>query len=356
MPNREQINILNKGVHQWNQWRAKNWDIQIDLSGAKLIDMNLEGADLLKADLRFASFNGSILRKSNLKAANLSGANFSSVDLVDADLSYIYAPNTKFILANMTGACIRTPYFDSDTRFDGVKCRYVYCDYDYNNDVFIDRHPTSPDQNFDVDEFEGWIKSKSCVLKVVNITFLDGINWNAFLKAFQEICIEYAYSFLILKSIRMEGSKFIVSFDITNYIQENIIQSYFMEAYNTQVQLIEGLEGKRFTHDMSDILYLLADRRINNTFKNKYLKNNESINLYKSIEEIKSKDHERSSKPNLLMVFSSWFQHGQAFVTITAFIFGILSTYFLPRLFPDNFFPVDTNASPDQFQKSPDLP
>jgi uncharacterized protein YjbI with pentapeptide repeats len=96
MANPEHEAILRQGVEVWNQWRAQNPDVQIDLTdsfliyadlagvnfyGASLTDADLSYANLRDADLRNASFH-----KARLFGANLRGANLVYTSLMDADL------------------------------------------------------------------------------------------------------------------------------------------------------------------------------------------------------------------------------------------------------------------------------
>ena len=50
MADNNQIAILSQGVEAWNKWREENPDVLIDLKNAKLMHMNLENANLAKAD------------------------------------------------------------------------------------------------------------------------------------------------------------------------------------------------------------------------------------------------------------------------------------------------------------------
>ncbi|XOF35385.1 MAG: pentapeptide repeat-containing protein [Candidatus Electrothrix sp. YB6] len=65
MANREQLNILWRGVAAWNAWREEHPDAEIDLSGANLDRRDLSGA--------------------NFRKANVCGVSFISADLVKID-------------------------------------------------------------------------------------------------------------------------------------------------------------------------------------------------------------------------------------------------------------------------------
>jgi hypothetical protein len=124
MANEAHLEILQKGVKAWNQWRQENSDIRPDLSEADLSRTNLSRADLSKVNLRMAKLNKAKLRGADLRGANLSGANLAIADLSVADLSvadlsvaqlrgadlshaYLIRANlisANFISANLNGA------------------------------------------------------------------------------------------------------------------------------------------------------------------------------------------------------------------------------------------------------------
>lgn len=87
MANQEQLEILNKGVKEWNRWRESNPGIQIDLS-----DVDLEGRDL-----PFINLIGADLSRTNLTSANLLCANLHSSRLDFATLR-----NAKLVWANLS--------------------------------------------------------------------------------------------------------------------------------------------------------------------------------------------------------------------------------------------------------------
>jgi hypothetical protein len=105
MANKEQLNILKKGVKAWNKWRRHMRTVNMyldlrraDLRGAKLEGINLNTADLEGADLSEADLYWANLRSANLKFANLSGANLLRADLQGADLQGAKLVGTKLPL------------------------------------------------------------------------------------------------------------------------------------------------------------------------------------------------------------------------------------------------------------------
>lgn len=104
MANAEHLELLKQGVNAWNQWRAENPAVKVDLVSADLFKVNLSGADFHDADLRRTN-----LREANLSAANLSGAqlyrcNINRADLTNADLSDADLYRAYFGRADLSGA------------------------------------------------------------------------------------------------------------------------------------------------------------------------------------------------------------------------------------------------------------
>lgn len=99
MADQEQLEILKQGYMIWNEWREKNPDIEIDLSGAEL-----SGADLRGSNLAKANFRGAKLSKVDFRGANLSEGDFREVDLFRANLDYTNLVGTNLSKANLNVA------------------------------------------------------------------------------------------------------------------------------------------------------------------------------------------------------------------------------------------------------------
>lgn len=79
----QHIEILRRGLREWNAWRRSehNFNIRPDLSG-----VDLQGADLAEGYFREVNLSSANLRGANLARANLSGALLRSAILTGADL------------------------------------------------------------------------------------------------------------------------------------------------------------------------------------------------------------------------------------------------------------------------------
>ena len=135
MANAEQLAIWQEGPEFWNEWRAKNRDVEIDLSEVVLAageyslfvefaEFNLSGcnlrgiyldhgyllrSDLRGADLSHANLIGVVLKGSNLVGADLYKANLSGSDLTgclltETNLSGANLQETSLVEADLVGA------------------------------------------------------------------------------------------------------------------------------------------------------------------------------------------------------------------------------------------------------------
>lgn len=173
MADEHQLSMLKSDLQRWNIWRTpissnpkfKLEDINLvgaDLNGANLIDAELSAADLRNANLGGAKLTRANLRSVNLQGANLSGANLDhahlheanlkganlsgtslcdailyeadlkevnlceaslrNANLIRASMSRVYAPKTKFNGASLLAASLDNSDL-SDADFSGADLR-----------------------------------------------------------------------------------------------------------------------------------------------------------------------------------------------------------------------------------------
>jgi len=107
MANSEHLEILKKGVEQWNGWRTEHPNVAPDLAGANLSKANLSGAILGLTDFREANLRGTSLFRANLRAADLRRADLRETDCRQADLKVANLAATSLVAADLSGANIR---------------------------------------------------------------------------------------------------------------------------------------------------------------------------------------------------------------------------------------------------------
>lgn len=110
--------------------------------------LNLRGVNLQSANLTDASFIG----------ADLSGANLQDADLSRAKIVQTQLDGTDFTGATLTGAYIEDWNITTDTKFDGVRCEYVYMRLPTPDNPDPHRKPDNRQEMFADGEFGDFIK------------------------------------------------------------------------------------------------------------------------------------------------------------------------------------------------------
>ncbi len=234
-------------------------DLLVTRNGYKksYIDANfriaiLDGANLEQADLTSADFSCSSLRCANLKDANLTEARILNTDLTEA---------------NLTGACLEDWNIDSKTSLEQVDCQYVYLLRDQQ-----ERRPSSGD--FAPGEFTKLFQE---VLSTVDLIFRNGVDWKAFVTAFQQVQTENEDTPLDIQRIENKGDGVVVvRVNVPPETDKSKIHSEFNQQYELALKALEAryqaeLQAKegeiiRYREDsanMWEVIKLQASQKIN---------------------------------------------------------------------------------------------
>jgi hypothetical protein len=113
MVNQQHLDILEKGVGVWNQWRQDMPEIIPDLEAANLRNKSLDLIDLHKANMKHIDFYRTSLRGANLCEADFHMAHLYRTDFSDADLSKAMLRGADLVRANL----IRVSLYEADLRW-----------------------------------------------------------------------------------------------------------------------------------------------------------------------------------------------------------------------------------------------
>jgi uncharacterized protein YjbI with pentapeptide repeats len=230
---------------------------------------NLKGANLKHADLK----------KANLKDADISEATFQGACLEWANLTLTQAVGTEFTSAHMTGACIEAWNIESTTKLDNVDCRFVYL-LENPKPGTDDRERRPSSGEFQPGEFTKLFEE---VLNTVDLIFRNGIDWKAFVNAFQQVQAENEDTELAIQSIENKGDGVVVvKLDVPIDTDKEKIHSDFTQNYQLALQAVEEkykaqLQAKdeqiviyrQQSAEMKEIVSLLANKPINVQVDNK---------------------------------------------------------------------------------------
>ncbi len=124
---------------EWNNWRKANQSKdEINLQGANLNDLNLDGidlsdanlmgADLRKVRLNGANLSGSSLKKALLDEAHLTGADLNGACLAEISAHLIHFEGAKHIETDWRNAQLRSPFF-ANASFDRANLNEAQLEY-----------------------------------------------------------------------------------------------------------------------------------------------------------------------------------------------------------------------------------
>jgi len=260
-----------------------------DLYRANLHGANLYGADLRETDLREAHFGNAILRDTDFREANLSSADFYNADLCGADLSNtnLYGVDFRktdlrradfnssrvlyanFTEARLTGACIADWQIGSSTILQSVKCDYIFRTADESN-AFSGRLPVDPESSFAAEEFTQRFQIIASALETIDITFTEGIDWQAFFASFQELRQQRPNDELSIQGIERKGEAFIIRLEVPQEADKGAIETRAKQLYETQLKSLEAhyekqlrLQGESHTVEVRQLR--VAERQVQAT-------------------------------------------------------------------------------------------
>lgn len=201
-----------------------------DLISTKLIGAYLRGTNLSGASLRSANLSGAYLKAANFKGANLKGANFTRANLAGVNLQRVKALDSNFNKAILTGACLENWETNSTTNLDEVICDYVYLQADQK-----ERSPKSG--NFAPGEFTRLFQK---ALETVDFIFRNGIDWLAFLIAFQKLQVESRALELSIQALENKSNTaLVIRINVPPHSNKAEIENYLKREYENELQSID---------------------------------------------------------------------------------------------------------------------
>ena len=227
--------------------------IQASLKGADFYKANLVGADLYKANLERANLERANLERANLERANLRGANLRGANLreaklIHANLSGVQALGTNFEGTTLTGTSIQDWNINSETNL-----RNVICDYIYLEEGQQERRPSNPNRNFEPGEFT---KLFQIARETIDLVFLNGIDWKAFLLSLEDLQNEYGQENVDVQGIeKKSGGIFVVRIEVPPEVNKAEIESKAKQSYETKLKVMEAHYRAKLSAKDSEIAF-----------------------------------------------------------------------------------------------------
>ncbi len=198
--------------------KDKNFDRQ-DLRG-----INLQGAHLVGA-----SFIG----------ADLSNANLQEADLSQSKLVQAQVDGTDFTGATLTGAFIQDWNITTTTKFDGVKCEYIYMRQPTPDNPEPHRKPDNRQEEFADGEFGDFIKP---IFDTLDLYHSQGVDPRAIAIAFKELAERHPDARLAIVAIEKRGEdKILLRAQTAPQADKSALSAEYHDAYNR----IKGLSPEQ---------------------------------------------------------------------------------------------------------------
>jgi uncharacterized protein YjbI with pentapeptide repeats len=196
-----------------------------------LVTRNGYKKSYINANLRAANLDGINLEQANLTWADLACATLRHANLKNANLTESLVLNANLTGATLTGACLEAWNIDSHTNLEQVDCQYVYL---LRNQQ--ERRPSSGD--FAPGEFTKLFQE---ALSTVDLIFRNGVDWKAFMLAFQQVQLENEDTPLEIQSIENKGDGVVVvRVNVPPDTHKEKIHSEFNQQYELALRALEA--------------------------------------------------------------------------------------------------------------------
>lgn len=220
---RQLVTTLNGQRQNFNSLNLGRTNLQgANLNHASLVDANLEQASLCNADLSEANLQQVQFDRADLRGANLRNSILVRTILTNANLSQ----------TDLTGACIKDWSFNDQTDLTGVRCDYVYREFENNQPT--DRYPS--DRDFQPGEFESLFQK---LTNAVELVFQDQIDWRALSFTFEKFRLEDDGMGLELKGIEQRGDYWIVKVTHGEGVSKQQVEQQVQSTYEDLRSIME---------------------------------------------------------------------------------------------------------------------
>jgi len=221
------------------------------LGNANLSDANLSHVDLSNAALGYANLSDANLSHVDLSNAALNCANLSNATLIDANLSNVILIRSQIIHANftqavLTGACIADWQIGSSTILEDVECDYIFRTYSNEGEPFFSgRLPVDPESKFAPGEFTRRFQIIASALETIDLTFTEGIDWQAFFQSFQDLRDSHPEKDISIQGMERKGDAFVVRLEVEAEADKAAIETEIKQLYAYQLAVLEAQYEER---------------------------------------------------------------------------------------------------------------
>lgn len=188
-------------------------------------------------DLRGVNFQGSNLVDTSFIGADLSQANLQDADLSRAKLVQTQLNGTNLTGATLTGAFIQDWGITTDTKFDGVRCEYVYMRLPTKENPDPLRKPDNNKEVFADGEFGDFIKP---IFDTLDLYHNQGVDPRAIAISFKQLAENHPDADLRIVGMEVRGEdKFLLRAKTAATADKSELSAEYFEIYNQLKALAE---------------------------------------------------------------------------------------------------------------------
>ncbi|WP_138505692.1 pentapeptide repeat-containing protein [Nostoc sp. PA-18-2419] len=188
-------------------------------------------------DLRGINLQETRLVDTSFLGANLNEANLQNTDLSRAKLVQTQLDGTDFTGANLTGACIENWVITSNTRFDDVKCQYVYMRLPTKENLDPLRKPDNRQEVFADGEFGNFIKP---IFNTLDLYHSQGVDPRAIAISFKQLAEDNPDAELEIVALEKRGrDNFLLRAKTVPNANKSVLSAEYFEIYNQLKALAE---------------------------------------------------------------------------------------------------------------------
>ncbi|MCP6761209.1 MAG: pentapeptide repeat-containing protein [Fischerella sp. CENA71] len=202
-----------------------------------------------REDLRGVNFQGANLVDASFIGADLSQANLQDADLTRAKLVQTQLNGTDLTGATLTGAYIQDWGITTDTKFDGVRCEYVYMRLPTTDNPDPYRKPDNRQEVFADGEFGDFIKP---IFDTLDLYHNQGVDPRAIAISFKQLAENHPEADLRIVGMEVRGEdKFLLRAKTAAKADKSQLSAEYFEIYH-QIKALAEQELKALIAEKDD--------------------------------------------------------------------------------------------------------
>ena len=195
-----------------------------------LVNGRVQNNSFDRQDLRGVNFKGASLIDASFIGADLSEANLQDTDLSRAKLVQTQLDGTDLTGAILTGAYIQDWGITRDTKFDGVRCEYVYMQLPTRENPDPYRKPDNREEVFADGEFGDFIKP---IVDTLDLYHNQGVDPRAIAISFKQLAENHPDAELEIVAMEKRGEdKFLLRASTALEADKSELNAEYFDTYN----------------------------------------------------------------------------------------------------------------------------